>query len=151
MAGMVGYMHMKTSTTETLTELLRGAGYRATPGKIALLSLLEAAAHPLTIAEISEQLSDKKDETTLYRSLDAFVQSGIIRRVHFNDRSARYEWNVGAHHHHHIVCEECGKIEDVDTCATDLEKKVLGQSKQFKTIRSHSVEFFGVCAVCEKK
>lgn len=142
---------MKTSTPEMLTELLRGAGYRATPGKIALLALLETARHPLTIAEIADQLTDKKDETTLYRSLDAFVQSGIIRRVNFNDRSARYEWNVGAQHHHHIVCEECGKIEDVHTCVTDLEKSVLRSSKLFGQIRSHSVEFFGVCVACQKK
>ena len=141
---------MKTTETASLVELLRAENYRATPGKIALLALLRDAVHPLTIAEISEQLSEKKDETTLYRSLDAFVDSGIIRRVNFNDRSARYEWNVGAHHHHHIVCEQCGAIEDVDICDTDLEKSVLRQSKQFKTIRSHSVEFFGICTECEK-
>lgn len=142
---------MKSIDTQRFSTLLREAGYRATPGKIAILALLEAAHHPLTIAEIADQLSDKKDETTLYRSLDAFVQSGIIRRVNFNDRSARYEWNIGAHHHHHLVCEECGMVEDVDTCVTDMEHTVLAHAKRFKTIRSHSVEFFGICTACEKK
>ncbi len=142
---------MKKAETESLVGMLREAGNRATPGKIALLSLLRDFSHPLTISEISAQLSEKNDETTLYRSLDAFVSAGIIRRVNFNDRSARYEWNIGAHHHHHIVCENCGAIEDVDICDTDLEKSVLKQSKAFKLIRSHSVEFFGLCAVCAQK
>ena len=139
---------MHDTDHQPAADLLRERGYRATPGKVALVEALRSAAHPQTIAELLAALPAKNDETTLYRSLDAFAESGIIRKVNFNDRSARYEWNVGTHHHHHIVCENCGKIEDVDTCDTGLDASVLGKSKQFASISSHSVEFFGLCRAC---
>ena len=142
---------METKETAELQDLLREKGYRATPGKIAILQVFKSAVHPLTTAELLAKLKDKKDETTLYRSLDAFVDSGILRKVNFNDRSARYEWNIGTHHHHHIVCENCGTIEDIDIGDGDLDASVIKKSKQFKEIKSHSVEFFGSCTMCSKK
>ena len=142
---------MKDKDQSEIQALLRERGYRATPGKVAILEVLKDASHPLTTAEILAALEDKKDETTLYRSLDAFVDTGILRKVNFNDRSARYEWNIGTHHHHHIVCENCGRIEDVDICDTDLDASVLKRSKEFREIMSHSVEFFGFCKSCAKK
>ena len=144
-------MGMKETEQASIQQLLREKGYRATPGKIAILQVFKNAVHPLTTAELLAKLTDKKDETTLYRSLDAFVESGILRKVNFNDRSARYEWNIGTHHHHHIVCENCGKIEDIDIGDADLDASVIKKSKQFKEIKSHSVEFFGICAACAKK
>lgn len=134
-----------------LRDVLRSKGYRATPGKIALLRMLKESSHPLTIAEILVKIKNAKDTTTLYRSLDALVDSGVLRKVHFKERGARYEWHMDRSHHHHIVCEDCGKIEDVDICDTGLDKEVLKQAKSFKKVKGHSIEFFGYCATCAKK
>jgi len=54
-------------------------------------------------------------------------------------------------HHHHIVCEQCGALEDIENCnQVSLQKEILKHSKSFKVINSHSLEFFGICKNCGK-
>jgi Fe2+ or Zn2+ uptake regulation protein len=47
------------------------------------------------------------------------------------------------------VCEQCGMIEDIDMCHEDeLQQQALKKTTKFKTISSHSLEFFGLCTAC---
>ncbi len=104
---------------------------------------------PLTVGEIKKKVGRTVHTATIYRALSDLVESGVIRRVDIHARSARYESN--ADHHHHIVCTECGLIEDVHTEPKGLDARVLANSKRFKGITSHSLEFFGVCKGCASK
>lgn len=130
-------------------ELLRQKGYRATPGRITLLELLWREKEPLTVAEIKTRMGSKLDTVTLYRALEALFQKGIIRRVDLAHGHAHYE--LEQEHHHHLVCTDCGKLEDIEV--REMEKageNVLKTSKQFKSIYSHELEFFGLCNKCSK-
>jgi Fur family ferric uptake transcriptional regulator len=71
----------------------------------------------------------------------------IIREVRLGENRKRYEI-FPENHHHHLVCVDCGYIEDVDAEKDlyHLEKKIA-QVKKFK-VENHSLEFFGVCANC---
>ncbi|RJQ31233.1 transcriptional repressor [Candidatus Parcubacteria bacterium] len=142
---------MKKTGKSPLNEILREAGFRATPGKIAILEALFKADQPLTIAEISKKLKNNLDQTTLYRTIQSFVEEKIARALNFNDRSIRYESLIDAPHHHHVICKKCNYVEDVDICGANLEKLALVKSKSFKAIESHAVELFGTCNNCLKK
>lgn len=134
-----------------LQSILREAGFRATPGKIAVLEVLSNTDQPLTIADIGKELASKLDQTTLYRTVESFVEKKLVRDLHFNDRSIRYELLLGADHHHHVICKKCNYVEHVDVCGPHFEKRALVQSKSFTTIESHAVELFGTCNTCLKK
>lgn len=142
---------MKKADKSNLSNILREAGFRATPGKIAILEALFKADQPLTIVEISKKLKFDLDQTTLYRTVQSFVEAKLVRALNFNDRSVRYESLVGAHHHHHVICKKCNYVEDVDICGTGLEELALAKSKSFKAIESHTVELFGTCDNCLRK
>lgn len=134
--------------TQKLIDILRKVGYRATPGKVAILSELMSTDQPMKITELINKLDRTIDQATVYRVLESFAEHKLVRRVCFGDRSTRYELSLGAHHHHHLICEKCDLIEDVTICDERLEKKVLTHSKLFGKVKHHSVEFFGLCKKC---
>lgn len=130
--------------------LVRSRGFRATAGRIALIESLSRCRAPEPIEKIAALVSRTLDAANVYRALLAFERAGIVRRADFHDGKTHYELALDRKHHHHIVCEGCGKIEDVHGCTSALEKTALSQSRSFKAIESHSLEFFGICKSCIK-
>lgn len=132
--------------------LLRRAGFKTTPGRIAVLKVLEKAKKPFSVSRIREAIDELIDETTLYRALEALSVAHVLKRIDFEHGHAHYEIALGREHHHHLVCRECGEVEDVANCNVQaLEKSALRKSKMFSRIAEHSLEFFGICNDCVKK
>lgn len=120
---------------------------RNTDERALVLKVLSASHVPLTVSEIKKKVGAAAHTATVYRALQVLILNGSVRRVDMQSRAARYESN--SDHHHHIVCTGCGVIEDVHTEPKGLESRVLDSSKRFKSITSHSLEFFGVCKKCD--
>lgn len=138
-----------TLKTQSITELLKLAQYRATPQRIAVLSLLRDETRPRTADELHAMLGKKSpNRATIYRILEAFVVSGLARRIDFQENAARYEFGKRADHHH-IVCTSCATIEDIRGCnVTATTQHALSTSKKFSRITGHSFELFGLCNTC---
>ncbi len=139
--------------TQQLIQRLVDQGERMTPIRRTLLGLFVKNPHPISALELLVQLnkrSFKANKTTVYRQLATLQRYGIVHEVRLADRSVRYELAVSKRHHHHLVCVECRKVEDV-SFAEDLERqaKIIKKTKKF-TVLQHSLEFFGVCARCQK-
>jgi Fur family ferric uptake transcriptional regulator len=135
--------------TSYFEELLREAGFRVTPGKIALLVLLSREDTPITVAGIQKKLKVKQDTVTLYRSLEALAKAGVVARSELGHGHAHYELEAGKKHHHHMVCTNCEKVEDFSDASCEVAiEKVAKKTSSFKVISSHSIELFGLCAQC---
>lgn len=144
-------MEVRIGKDNTFASVLRAAGYKATFGRVALLRALSATTKPVSVEEVVETMKPKLNVVNAYRALEAFVRSGIVRKVDLHHLHAHYELSGAGGHHHHVVCESCGKVEDVHLAEElELEKKALEKSR-FGTIRSHALEFFGECTNCAKK
>jgi Fe2+ or Zn2+ uptake regulation protein len=142
---------MTTAKEKEYAELLRGAGMRATPGKIQLLSVLEKEPKPLTVYEIEDKLGGTMNQVTVYRSLDALYKAQIVKRVNLEHDHAHFELAAGREHHHHAVCRNCGYIENIEIPhATKPEQEAMKQTKGFAMLDSYSLEFFGMCKKCYK-
>lgn len=140
---------MKTKVAEDCKELLHTNGYRITERRVTLLTHLKETKKPVTVSELQEALG--MDKVTLYRALEEFVHSKILTKVNLQGKASYYEFTHQDHHHHHLVCEKCGKIEDIKYCHEEhLQREVLKQSKTFSSITSHSLEFFGICKTCSR-
>lgn len=94
-------------------EELRAAGSRATPGRLALLGVLERAKRPLTVGEMEAKLSDL-NQVTLYRALEALSAAGLLRQG-MRDGVMQYE-HAAKPHHHHLVCSDCGEAVQCGMC-----------------------------------
>ncbi len=137
--------------TQPLLALLRSSSLRATQPRVRVLAVLEQSEYPLSVADIESMLKRPKvDQVTIYRTLETFVQAGLVNHVELHQGRSFFELATRGHHHH-LVCRGCGRVEDVEECGMDaIEKKVIKQSKNFASVASHALEFFGDCKDCVK-
>ena len=144
----------ESATTADSAVVLRSLGFRVTPGRLALLALLEAAGTPLSVQDVYKKWQGTKspDIVTLYRSLTELQAAGIVRRIDLGTGTAHFEYTPTRPHHHHIICNGCGTVEELEHCSlVGLEDQLLITSHQFKSIYSHNLEFFGQCTRCATK
>lgn len=141
---------MKTLvSTKNAAEILRERGLKATPARELILATLGAKRVPRTAQDLFDVLGKKHtiDLVTIYRTLASFEKVGIVNRVDLRRDAVAYE--LAGEHHHHIVCTECGTVEDFDACGLEsLIMKVQSRAKGFAQISAHSLELFGVCRTC---
>lgn len=132
-------------------ELLKSAGLRATKPRLSVLTILEESNLPLSVADIAAVLRRPRvDQVTVYRTLETFVQAGLVHHVELHQGRSFFELAT-REHHHHLVCRSCGRVEDVEGCDMELvEKNVAKNSKNFHAVSSHALEFFGDCKSCVK-
>lgn len=130
---------------------LREVALRATPARLAILKLLEKTNKPLDVAMIRsylEQYNIETDPATVFRIMNSFTERGLTKELHLNEGKARYELK-SRDDHHHLICKNCGNIEDISDCNIDALEKDIEKKKKFK-VTSHSLEFFGICSNCQK-
>ena len=132
---------------------LREHGIRYTRGRRAVVSALAGLDGPRSAAELHDQLGPSVPLSSLYRSLTVLEEAGVVVQ-HFGVKGlTRYElaeWLTG--HHHHLICIDCGSVEDVDVPA-DYEAQVtrlvegIGATASFTPV-AHALEIEGHCARC---
>lgn len=126
---------------------------RFTRSREALVTVLATAVRPLTIPEIGDTDPDLA-QSSIYRNLTKLEEFGIVHRVVTANDFAHYELaeDLTEHHHHHLVCSNCGALEDFEAEAK-LEAAVRDAARRaerrtgFRTQR-HLVDLIGLCANC---
>ena len=130
---------------------LNASSLRATPARIALMNLLESTDKPLDVQAMIRYLHKKEiqtDPATVFRIVNMFAEKGLVKPIQFNEGKSRYELATRADHHH-FICEGCGAVEDVSDCKIDsIEKSIM--KKKGLLIKRHSLEFFGLCNLCQQ-
>ena len=130
---------------------LRKVDLRATPARIAVMNFLEKTSQPVDVNSVIDYLNIKDiktDPATVFRIMNILTKKGIAIPIQLQEGKTRYEL-ARKTHHHHLVCEACGRIEDVSSQAIPaLEKEI--QSKHRFLVKRHSLEFFGLCSNCQK-
>lgn len=124
---------------------------RATPARIALMKLLESATEPVDVQTMTEYLSKsdiKTDPATVFRIINMFTEKNLTKQIQLNEGKFRYELSSKADHHH-FICENCGKIEDISDCNIEMIENEIKKKKGL-LVKSHSLEFFGLCSDCQK-
>lgn len=141
---------------ENLKEELKKKGYKLTPQRRAIVDTIIAnEGKHLTAEEIYDEVKIACPEiglATVYRTILLLEEMGIVYKLDLNDGCSRYELaHINeTHRHHHLVCNNCGKVIEVqDDLLEDLEVQIEKVYK-FK-ILDHSVKFFGVCDCCGEK
>lgn len=134
-----------------LTGRLRQGASKVTGPRQAILDVLRRNPHPLTRKEIFAGLpAGDCDLATVYRSLHLLERLSMVQRYDFGDGVARFELvdQAGSGHHHHLVCQRCWRVVELDGCGlTDIET-AIAERNGFTAV-SHKLEFFGICPACQ--
>jgi Fur family transcriptional regulator, ferric uptake regulator len=126
---------------------LRKAGLKVTLPRLKILEILESSAtRHLSAEDIYRSLLDSNEDiglATVYRVLTQFEAAGLVTRHHFEDGMAVFELNQGTHHDH-IVCQECGRVEEFMDAGIEERQDAVAQRLGFE-IRDHSLILYGKC------
>jgi Fe2+ or Zn2+ uptake regulation protein len=130
------------------TELLRESGLRATSQRVVMHRLLRDRARHVSAEELLSEAGEQLPGVslpTIYATLELFEQLGIVRRV--NGGGGTLLWDTRADAHHHMICSNCGRIEDMET-PLDLEQARRSAARAgFQPDRAEVV-VTGLCASC---
>jgi len=86
--------------------------------------------------------------STVYRTLELLSGLGLVTETDMGDGRVRYH-SIGKGHHHHLVCEKCGAIIDVEESMLTPLWNEIGQRYDFEVNMKH-LALFGLCAKCRE-
>ena len=129
--------------------LLRGAGLRVTPQRLAIAEAVLCQHHP-SVPEVYETVRQRFPTiglATVYATLHGMAEHGLVRPLPF-EGVMRYDANTAPHAN--LICTSCGQIADFDGCQELLEalRERTGRSAGF-SLQQERVDLLGVCASCQ--
>lgn len=126
---------------------LRRAGLKVTTPRLKILDILAGnSTRHLSAEAIYKSLLESNEDiglATVYRVLTQFESAGLVSRHHFEDGMAVFELNEGTHHDH-IVCVDCGKVEEFIDAGIEERQREIALQRGFD-IQDHSLVLYGHC------
>ena len=134
-----------------LLKTLKDNKYRITESRKLICDLLEQNIHFHFSAKELTLLVNKKskiniDQTTIYRTLDALQELGLLQHSHIPHKPAIYYLN-STNQNVHLICESCDKIVDISEQSVNSINSILKQNSNFNRINNNFV-YVGVCNEC---
>lgn len=144
---------------EQFIKILKEKGLKVTKQRVQILEAL--ALRPevhLTAEEIYDLVRADSPEiglATVYRTIQLLLELHLIDRINLDDGYVRYEiGDMGTkgtgHHHHHLICLECGKVFSVEDDLLDELEGKIERTTGFKIV-DHEVKLYGYCKECGGK
>ena len=135
--------------TQDIIDKLAGQGFRRTPQRMMILSAIENSDNHISAEEIFAQVVAKYPSiniSTVYRTLELIKKLRLVTETDMGEGRFRYHpANKG--HHHHLVCQECGAIIDLDDSLLAPLKNDLLRKYNFRADLRH-LAILGHCVNC---
>jgi Fur family ferric uptake transcriptional regulator len=128
---------------------LNEAGFRSGAARRQVIELLEREDCALTALEIDRRLPSV-GRASVYRTLEQLEQLHLVHRVDVGGEGVAFERNDPGGHHHHMVCERCGKLIPFSDPALERAIEGIGKRADFE-ITAHDVLLRGRCPDCREE
>ena len=126
---------------------LKNTGLKATIPRLKILEVFQRGkVRHMTAEDVFRILLEERSDVglaTVYRVLTQFEQAGILIRSHFESGKAVYELDDGKHHDH-LVCLDCGRVEEFYDPEIEKRQHAVAKSKGF-TISDHALSLYATC------
>lgn len=136
------------SATST-ADRLRDAGGRVTRQRLLVADALSTVARQVTAQELYERLrrhDPRIGRATVFRTLEALVAAGVARRLEQDGHVYCYV-ACRPEHHHHLACDRCGRVEEIDEGYIAPVAERVSLDLGF-TIDDARMDFYGRCSRC---
>lgn len=132
------------------SQQLKHAGLKITLPRLKILQIMEQSAeHHFSAEGVYKALLDMGEDVglaTVYRVLTQFESAGLIHRHNFEGGHSVFELNQGEHHDH-LVCVQCGRVEEFVDEVIEQRQKMIAERAQFK-MTDHALNIYGLCPQC---
>ena len=126
---------------------LKHIGLKTTLPRLKILNLFEqSSVRHLSAEDVYKELLNEGEDiglATVYRVLTQFEQAGILERHHFESGKAVFELKSDGHHDH-LVCLQCGRVEEVYDPEIEKRQTAIAQERGFK-LQEHSLSLYADC------
>lgn len=126
---------------------LKASGLKATLPRLKILEIFQnSSVRHLSAEDVYKVLLGENMDVglaTVYRVLTQFEQAGLLHRNHFETGKAVFELNQGSHHDH-LVCLDCGLVEEFFDNEIELRQQKIANERGFK-ISDHALALYGHC------
>jgi Fur family transcriptional regulator, ferric uptake regulator len=131
-----------------LAGVLAEAGVRPTRSRLTVLEALERSANAVSAQELFVALRGRPGApglATIYRTLAALAEVGVVET--FREGEEALFRRCGDAHHHHLVCNGCGLVEEIESEEVEAWVARVSRRRSF-TVTAHRADIFGLCASC---
>jgi Fur family transcriptional regulator, ferric uptake regulator len=141
---------------DRIKKQLHSSSYKLTPQREATVRvLLEHEEDHLSAEDVYLLVKEKSPEiglATVYRTLELLTELKIVDKINFGDGVSRYDLRQegAAHFHHHLVCIECGAVDEIQDDLLEDVEAIVERDWNFK-IKDHRLTFHGICHRCQGK
>lgn len=138
-----------SSQQEELGRRLRHLGLRVTPQRLLVMQALASDSGHMTADEIMRWTAERYPAinlATIYRTLDLLTSVGLVTQTDLGSGAAHFEL-VGDSLHHHLICEHCGAMTEVDDALLAPVRERLLRDHGFRASARH-IALFGACKGC---
>ena len=126
---------------------LKSTGLKATLPRLKILEVFQRGTQRhMTAEDVFRVLLDNRSDiglATVYRVLMQFEQAGLLTRSNFESGKAVYELNEG-HHHDHMVCVDCGRVEEFFDNDIERRQHAIAAEKGFR-LQDHALSLYATC------
>ena len=134
------------SDIELIVERMEAHGHRVTASRRRVVDAVLSQPSPhFTVDDVLDDAPDV-GRATVFRTMRLLLDLNVVCRVLMEDGSLHYRLSARGHHHH-LVCRNCGRVEDFSNCDVGPLVDQLARSTEYQ-IEGHWLEVYGRCASC---
>ena len=131
-----------------LKKAVAGRGGRWTRARERVLEVFLKDRRPLTAREIHRRAGAKANLASVYRNIRLLCELGLLISVDRVAEGERFELSESyRNHHHHLICERCGAVEDLEGCLLKSAVRNVQARTRFRIVR-HELNLYGLCLDC---
>jgi Fur family transcriptional regulator, ferric uptake regulator len=131
------------------SKIIHDKGYRLTPQRMMVLDVLHRTDDHISAEEIFKDVKATypyANISTVYRTLELLKKLDLITEIDMGDGCIRYHL-LEKGHHHHLICNKCGKVVDLPESFLQELKVKLADKYDFEADIKH-MAVFGICSDC---
>jgi len=131
---------------------LREHNLPVTAQRLAIAEVLLTSERHLSAEEVAQEVSARgrtAGTATVYRAIDTLLESGLLVERDFGEGFRRFEPARDVPHHEHLVCTQCGKVEEFRDERLERMTTIVAESRGFARQR-HRLVIHGICRDCQR-
>jgi Fur family ferric uptake transcriptional regulator len=136
------------SDIDVIIERLEMRGHRVTESRRRVLAAVMAQPAHFTVDDVVRRTRGV-GRATVFRTIKLLLDLNILCRILLDDGTLHYRVSTRGHHHH-LVCNQCGRVEDFTRCDVPALIRRVARGTGYE-IEGHWLEMYGRCRECRQR
>lgn len=137
---------------ERLFRRAESLGITLTTPRCLVMEAVVTIGGPFSAGQLLEVIQERSPDVgraTVFRTLQLLSDAKLLERIRLEDGQDVYVVGHDSGHHHHLICNSCGDILEIEECHVSELARAQAAKRGF-VVQDHTFEIYGVCAHCQE-